>query len=210
MTTRYRTLAAAAAAAVVLAGCGSSGGDDDDPAPPRPTTTRSGIPDPPDAAEASPLPPGASGTPRGGIPAPDDVDERDATAVSRAAVTVLFTYDTRMDTSSNDAGRRLADAGWCTDAYANQLREATSRSAPGAQWATWSRHRAYTKATARSADEAGKPEDSPTAAYRQWNVTVTPHGRDGWKGRAEMTTAYVELTRTAPRTPWRVNTITLR
>ncbi|MFJ8166500.1 hypothetical protein ACIRBY_37050 [Streptomyces sp. NPDC096136] len=153
------------------------------------------------------LSPGAQGQPQGGIPSPANVDQSDASAVSRGALTALHTYDTTLDTSRNDAGRRTAAAGWCTEAYASQLNEAASHAVPGAVWAEWAQHKAYTKVTLQQTEDAGRPLDSLTTAYRQWTVTVTPTGRDGWSGPPEVRTVYAELTRATPAQPWRLNSI---
>ncbi|WP_406517560.1 hypothetical protein [Streptomyces sp. NBC_00134] len=209
-TTSRRRMAvgvAAAATALVLSGCSAFGDGGSDDAPPKKPAS-SVAPDP--SGEAEPLPPGKSGEPHGGIPSPADVDQTDATAVSEAALTGMFTYDTAIDTSRNDAGRRIAAAGWCTATYAAELKEAATRSAPGTGWTLWDRHQAYTTATLQQTEEAGKPADTDTDALRQWTITITPTGRDGWKGAAESRTAYVELIRPAAGKPWRLNAVTVQ
>lgn len=216
MTHPLRPPAAAAvlAAAVLLTGC--SLGDDDQAPPPEPTTASpapSGAgpyEEPADPTPAQTLPKGENGTPRGGIPHPDNVDEHDAGAVSKGALTAMFTYDTTLDEGRNDAGRRVAEAGWTTEKYAQQLRDAAARSAPGADWTTWAEHRAYTTVKLTAADEAGRPADTPTTAYRQWNVTVTPRSRDDWKGQAEAFTVFAELQRANPQAPWELAAISIQ
>lgn len=215
--TRPRRLAAAACAATlaaVLVGCGAFGEGSQDPAPPKqtePAPSGTGpYPDPATPSEAAPLPSGKGGEPKGGIPSPADVDESDATAVSRAALTALTTYDTAIDASRNDAGARVAEAGWCTAVYAAELRSAVSRSAPGATWATWVQHKAYTRPKLTQTKDAGQPADSDTTAYRQWTITLTPTGRDGWTGPPETSYAFVELTRADQSKPWRLNTVTVQ
>ncbi|WP_330346623.1 hypothetical protein OG858_47340 (plasmid) [Streptomyces europaeiscabiei] len=209
-----RAAAAAALAAVLATGCGAFGGDDSgsDAAPPKePTPSGTGpYPLPRDATEAAPLPTGATGQPKGGIPSPADVDSSDATAVSKAALTALTTSDTAIDTSRNDAGRRTAEAGWCTTSYAEQLRAAVSRSQPGTDWTTWAEHKAYTRPRLTLTEEAGRPNDTPSTAYRQWTITLTPTGRDGWKGREEVHVAFAELTRATASKPWRLNAVTFQ
>ncbi|MEU1121954.1 MULTISPECIES: hypothetical protein [unclassified Streptomyces] len=197
-------VAASLAVGLLASGCGllSDDGAAEDPAPPRPRPSVSS-----DAPE--PLPPGRTGKPHGGIASPDAVDQKDATAVSRAALTLMSSYDTTLDTSRNDAGRRMAEAGWCTDDYARELRHADSFSGPGAAWSEWAKHRAYTVPKLRAIREAGQPEDTPTEAYRQWIVTLTPTGRDKWKGKPEVSTAFVYLTRTTAGDPWRLAAVTI-
>ncbi|GAA2110938.1 hypothetical protein GCM10009802_08330 [Streptomyces synnematoformans] len=214
MTQRPPAAAAVLAVAVLLTGCSLA---DDDQAPEPEPTTASPAPsgagpyeEPADPTPAQTLPKGEDGTPHGGIPHPDDVDEHDASAVSEGALTAMFTYDTTIDASRNDAGRRAAEAGWCTEEYARQLRAAAARSAPGADWATWAEHRAYTTVKLTAADEAGRPADTPTTAYRQWNITVTPHGRNDWKGQPQHSTVFAELQRADPDAPWRLAAISIQ
>lgn len=205
MTRRHATAAVACLVAGILAsGCGVFSDDSpDDPAPPKPAS--------PTAASGAPktLPPGRTGTPHGGIQSPRSVDQDDPTAVSRAALTVMFRYDTTMDTSRNDAARRAAEAGWCTPEYAAELRDAAAFSGPGAEWATWAQHRAYAVPKLTAVREAGQPTDTDTDAYRQWVVSITPTGRDKWKGKPEVSTAFVHLTRPATGKPWRLAAVTI-
>jgi len=191
------------------AGCGlgRDGSSDDSAQKPastvRPSAGTSASEEPPARPSGSP------GIPHGGIPKPGDVDEQSPDAVAKGALTAYFTYDTTLDTSRNDGGRRMADSGWCTDTYAQELRSAAARSAPGATWDEWSRHRAYTTVKPAPADEAGKPDDTATAAYRTLAVTITPHGRDGWTGTPEVDVAYVEMSRSAPDKGWRLSEVTM-
>lgn len=206
MITRQRAVAVAAAVLLSLtaAGCGlgDDGGTDDGAAAKPPPASAASPSDEPPA-----LPSGSPGIPEGGIVEPGDVDGQDSDAVGQGALRVYYTYDTALDTSRNDAGRRMADAGWCTGTYAQALREAASRSAPGASWTEWARHRAYTTVSMVPSNEAGKPADTPTSAYRTYAVTLTPIGRDGWRGTPEFHVAYVELSRTAPNQDWRINEV---
>lgn len=217
-TATRRAAAAATAAtltAVLLSGCGMFQ-DDEKPAKPAatpstPAPTGNGpYPEPSNPQAGSPQPTGEAGEPKGGIPSPGDVDRTDATAVSKAALTALSTYDTAIDRSRNDAGRRVAAAGWCTAPYAAQLKAAANQAAPGGSWSTWTQHKAYTKATLQETAEAGRPQDTATTAYRQWTITVTPHGRDGWIGPAETSAAFVELTRAAAGQPWHLNSVSVQ
>jgi hypothetical protein len=212
-TGRALTAVALLVAAALLSGCGLLHGDDTKPASstsaPAPSGTGS-YPEPATPTAAESIAPGRSGAPKGGIPSPGDVDQKNATAVSRGALTAMFTYDTTLDTSPHDASVRTAQAGWCTPKFADQLRQATPRAAPGAEWTTWHHHRAYTRVKLTRADEAGRPADTATTAYRQWTVTITPHGRDSWTGTPTDTTAFVELTRPVAAKPWRVSAVSIQ
>lgn len=196
-------------AAAVLCGCANP---PDDPAPPdRPAASGTGPWSAPSSAgPADPLPSASVRPPRGGIPVPDDVDQDDAGAVARGALTALHTYDTALDTSRHQAALRTADAGWCTRTYAAQLRKAAPHSAPGAAWTTWATHKAVVRPRLTPADEAGKPGDTDRLAYRQWIVTLTPRGTDGWTGPAEDLLVAATLARTSTAAPWRLDALTVQ
>ena len=214
-STRDATAVTATLLALVLTlgGCGSGGsGGEQDLAdrPSAPAATGTGpYPTPADPREAAPLPAGAKGTPKGGVTRPADVDQRDADAFGWAALKVMWTFDTAIDSGPQDAGVRAADAGWLTKAYAARLRAHRPRSVPGAQWREWAGHRAYTVVTLRKAEDAAKPGDTGTEAWRQWTVTATPFGRDGWAGEATTVVTFVHLTRTAADGTWRVSDVTV-
>jgi hypothetical protein len=196
---------------LTAAGCGS-GGEQDAAVPPSASaaTGTGSYPTPASPGEAAPLPTGSEGTPpEGDVPRPADVDRRNADAVGRGALTVMWTYDATVDSGPHDAGLRAADAGWLTKAYAARLRTHRSRSAPGAQWREWADHRAHTVVTLRKTEDAAKPADTGTEAWRQWTVTATPSGRDGWQGEPTTVVAYVRLTRTAADETWRVADVTV-
>ncbi|MFI6662840.1 hypothetical protein ACIBL8_45955 [Streptomyces sp. NPDC050523] len=156
------------------------------------------------------MPTGSKGTPQGNVPKPDDVDRKDADAVSKGVLTVMWTLDTAIDSGMYDATVRAADAGWLTAEYASQVREHRPRSAPGAQWQEWAGHRVHTSVALERTEEAGRPADTGTEALRQWTVTVTPHGRDRWTGEPLTVVAYVRLTRAAADQAWRIADVTVQ
>jgi hypothetical protein len=135
---------------------------------------------------------------------PGDVDQTDATAMSRGALTALWSFDAGVDSRPHDAGVRAANEGWMTAQYAALLRAEQPQSVTGASWGEWVRHRARTDVTLTPAEDAAKPADTGTEAWRQWEVTATPHGRDGWVGVPTTVVAYVHLTRAAAGAAWRV------
>jgi hypothetical protein len=155
--------------------------------------------------EASPLPTGKNKPPKGGLPDPDKV-ENTADAVGRAGLTAMWTIDTKNDVTQHDATLRATP--YMTPKYAKQVRKTPQRAAPGAEWSEWTDHRAYTTAKLHAADEAGAPKGTRNSAYRTWNVTVTPHGRDRWKGKATTTTAFVHLVRRDGK--WKIDTVQIR
>ncbi|UNS99446.1 hypothetical protein MMF93_25565 [Streptomyces tubbatahanensis] len=217
--------------ALTAAGCGLSGGDGDGGdngggkqrahaagSSPAPDPTGSGTSSAPASPDAHTPPPSPSesetalrgGTPKGDVPKPGDVDQTDADAVGKGTLTAMWTFDTTVDQGPQDAGTRTADAGWLTPSYARQLSEHRPRSAPGAQWATWKRHRAYTTVELAKTEDAAKPDDTDTVAWRQWTLTTTPHGRDGWTQKPTAAAAFVHLVRKKADAEWHVADVTVR
>lgn len=191
--------------AAMFGGCGligspaeSSNAADDTPESSAPATT---FTDDSTLPPAQPLPRGTA-TPTLPLPKPADVPQTDAGKVSSAALTVVYTYDTTTDTTTQDAVLRAEP--WLTPEYAAIQREHLSVAAPGLQWATWREHRAYTVPTLEPGTEEA-PSDTATAAYRQWLVTYKPVGRDGWQGDPVTVVAYVALSRAKASDPWRVS-----
>ncbi|WP_413807652.1 hypothetical protein [Streptomyces sp. OE57] len=214
-----RGITAAAATVLTLtlaaSGCGSdiSGEGRARSSTPSPAATGTGpYPTPSASRTAAPESPSPrpTGTPRGGTPRPGDVEQTDADAVSRGALTALWTFDTAVDRGPHDAELRAVDAGWLTKAYADRLRSRQPQSVPGAQWQEWVRHRAYGTVELEQAEEAAKPTDTGTEAWRQWTVITTPSGRDQWTGQPVPVAAYVHLTRAAAGTAWRVADVIVR
>ncbi|WP_335983171.1 hypothetical protein [Streptomyces sp. CA2R106] len=210
MTTTNRAaragLAAAAAVAALslaLAACGTSPPSPDDPANPGssapPTTTEPNTP-------AEVYPTGTPGTPRGSSPA--HFDQHDADGVARATLAVMYASDTRIDTGPHDAIVRATR--YMTTKYSAELKGAPPHAAPGARWQQWTDHHAYTTATVTAADDAGRPADTPTAAYRQYTVSAVAHGDDGYTNTQQVGTAFVELTRATAGDVWRVAAVQIR
>jgi len=56
-----------------------------------------------------------------------------------------------------------------------------------------------------AAPESGGPVNTPLAAYVDDVATVTPLGRDGWSGPAEMWVEFVTLTRPSTSPGWLVS-----
>jgi hypothetical protein len=126
----------------------------------------------------------------------------DATAVAVAVVAVTNRHDTAIDHSPSDAQRRARP--WLAPVLAAQLAGGPA-AAPGAEWNTWAKHRAYTTTTVSDATESGAPPDTATQADRTIAVTVQPVGRDHWRGTAQRYAVFVTLARTSAAAPWRVS-----
>lgn len=134
-----------------------------------------------------------------GLPDPHHIDQKDATAVSKAALTIMHTVDSTVDEGLRDA--RLRAARYLTDDYAATIEAEPVQFVP----AEWRRHRVHLAVRLRLLErERGAPPDGPTDAYRQWQVTTTPKGRDGWRGEPHTMLAYVALTRSSARGSWRI------
>jgi hypothetical protein len=157
----------------------------------------------PTVSEASPSP---SRSPRipGGLPDPDQIDRKNATAVSRAALTVMYSVDSAVDAGLRDA--KLRAATYLTSAYAAEIKQEPVQYVPD----EWRRHRAYLAVRLRQLRrEAGAPSDGPTTAYRQWQLTTVPKGRDGWHGHRSEYVVFMSLVRSSKRDPWRISGATV-
>ncbi|NUU19910.1 MAG: hypothetical protein HOV68_00080 [Streptomycetaceae bacterium] len=194
--------------AAMFGGCGLIGKSDrDDKAGDAAASSSSAAPAAPTSVPpAQPIPRGTA-TPTLPLPRMDKVQQSDATQVSGAALTVLFTYDTTTDTTSQDAALRAEP--WMTAEYAAAQRDAVVVAAPGAQWSMWAAHQAYTVPALEPGREAA-PEDSATEAFRQWIVRYTPAGRDGWQGQPTTAVVFVTLSRGTANDPWRVSDLLVR
>ncbi|WP_267717164.1 hypothetical protein [Streptomyces sp. CoH17] len=213
LTKRGAAAAAATALAVALtaSGCTSgSGAVTRGPSSPPAVTGSGPYPTPSDAIEAVPLPESLQATPQGNASPPDAIDHSDADAVGRGVLTMMWTFDTTSDAAPFNASVRAAGTGWLTEAYASLLRAHRSRAVPGAQWQEWASHQARTTVTLHKAEDAAKPADTATEAWRQWVVTATPHGRDRWTGEPVTALAYVRLTREDTGAAWRVDEVLTR
>lgn len=197
---RLRQLPTAIALLLALVGCGttprSSSSAPAGSAPGAVARSISGTPSIP----AQAYPSGCPGVPRATRPA--TVDKRDPDAVARAALTAMYTSDTRIDTSPHDATVRATR--YMIPAYAAELINATPHAAPGARWQDWADHHAYTTVTIVLAADAGRPPDTPTTGYRRYALSVTARGDSGYVDTEGTVTAFVTLTRTATDRLWQV------
>jgi len=216
MTRTTRTTALATAAAVLaLAGCASNAttvqpGQSATQAPgtalPNPLQPTAATPS--GAPTAAPYPTGSSGSPRATLPDPTQVNGQNADAVAEAALTVMYSMDTRIDTTPRNAVLRAVP--YLTKAYATELAGSQVYAAPGAAWNDWAAHGAYTTATITPAPDSGAPTDTATTAYRSYTVTTTAHGTDSYMDTDQVGTAFVELTRSGWSSPWRVALVQIR
>jgi hypothetical protein len=187
-------------AVALVAGC--SGGERAQPdGPPSNPGAESIIPT---ISVATPSP---SRSPRipGGLPDPRRVDQKDATAVSKAALTVMYTVDSTVDVGLRDA--KLRAERYLTPGYTGKIKAEPRQYVPE----EWRQHRAYLAVRLKPlVREEGAPSDGPTAAYRQWEMSATPTGRDGWHDTRSKSVVYMVLGRSSERAPWRISDVLLR
>lgn len=177
----------AAGATACLAGCSST------TPPPHTALTVS----PPPSARSPAAVPHPAFWPKG-VPDPATVDGSDPTAVSRSALTIMWTINYGADHhGQHDAQLRALPL--LTPAYAAHVRTAPpGRPPPDA----WIRDHARTRLQLRPGEEE-RPADSATTAYRQWLLTITTLDGAGHRITRAHITAYLILTR-SPNQPWRV------
>jgi hypothetical protein len=140
------------------------------------------------------------------LPTAASVSYADPTAVSRAAVIIQWTMDTVTDASQYQA--ELRSAPFLAPGYLAQLRANPPVAAPGYQWDQWAAHHAYTTVSL-VAEPDEQPPDTVTTAYRQWGITVTPHGTGGWTGAPQAATVFVQLSRAGSGQPWLVSAVSV-
>jgi hypothetical protein len=101
---------------------------------------------------------------------------------------------------------RLRAVGYLTSAYATVVEAEPEQYVPE----EWRRHRAYLAVRLRPlVRETGAPSDRRTAAYRQWEMTTVPTGRDRWRGSSSTSVVYMALVRPSGQAPWRVSEVTV-
>lgn len=156
----------------------------------------------PTAAISSPAPATTSSAVPRGLPDLSRLDQSDATAVSKAALTLMWTVDSAIDHGQQDAYQRATPL--LDSVYKAVIADEGGGGIPG----QWSRHRAYAKVRlTRQIVQGDVPADTPKLAHRQWRIDVTPTGRDGWKDAPVHATAFVTLRRDGPDDPWRVSAV---
>jgi hypothetical protein len=152
---------------------------------------------------AAPVPAASMPVP---LPSAGSVNYADPTEVSRAAVIIQWTMDTVTDSSQYQA--ELRSAAFLAPSYLTQLKANPPVAASGYQWDQWAAHRAYTTVSL-VAEHDDPPADTATTAYRQWGITVTPHGSEGWTGAPLEATVFVLLSRAGPGQRWLVSAVSV-
>jgi len=131
------------------------------------------------------------------------VDWSSAQDVAAAMLTALWTVDTTQDRSLYAAQVRASI--YFSHAYGAELRDLQPGAPPDGTWTLWASQRVATTVAITPAPESGAPVDSPAAAYVEDVATVTPVGRDGWHGAAQVWVEFVTLSRGPGTTGWLVS-----
>jgi hypothetical protein len=193
----FRAALCAVLAAAPVAGCGGGERGQPDVRPSNPGAV-SVIP------TFSPGTPSPSRSPRipGGLPDLREIDQKDATAVSKAILTTMYSADSTVDAGLRDA--KLRATSHLTPEYAAKIKAEPRQYIPE----EWRQRRVYLAVRLTPLPlERGAPSDGPTAAYRQWAMTTTPIGRDGWRGDPKKSVIYVALNRSSERALWRISDV---
>jgi len=149
------------------------------------------------------VPTGRTGSPAGGLPPASTLTNPDPNVAAGAGLTAYYRTDTALDLGPADTHRRALP--WTTGQLAAGIRGDQPVTGPGAAWTALAAHHGYTTVTVTRAYDDGAPTDTRTAVYRQFTVTTTPRGRDGWIGALVNHTDFLTLTRT--RNGWRITAL---
>jgi hypothetical protein len=196
-------LVAAATAVILLAGCGTSTSKVVAASPPSATTSASGLTAAPTATTAPPAASTSSTTT--GAASYRQVNRAEPTAVAEALLTATFMSNTTTDTRPQDAVNRSLI--WYTATEAETIRSEEPTGPAGAEWTLWAAHHVVTSVAIAINHDSGAPADTATVAYRQFAVTVTPHGSNGWTTSPDIYECFIVLTRPAPHGVWQVSSL---
>jgi hypothetical protein len=146
--------------------------------PPRPDNIAGPAP-----APTAPAPPATAG--------PDEV--------AQAGLRIMFTWYTGHDTGPASATRRAL--AYLAPPMSTDVIAAPPAASPGAQWDQWAGHHAVLIPTiTRGGDDT--PPTTTQRAYRQYLITQTVTGADGWTAPPQRITAFVTLAHSS--TGWRI------
>jgi len=126
----------------------------------------------------------------------------DPSDVAREALKIIWAIDTRRDELPLDAALRAWS--YLTPAC---MRDLVGTSYQAMDFTEWAEHGVVTKASVTD-DSLGHWTYTPTSALREWKVTVTPLGRDGWQGEKIRMSVTTKLVRLEMNDAWRVDEIT--
>lgn len=213
-TKRTRAAIAACGLAVLLAGCNASKSPDTEVgnhATSASSSSAAASPTPaagplsPDADLRTPIASGKAGRPRG-LPASvttSGASRKDATTVAQNFVYLIASWDTAIDNSPADAGRRaipLVDAD-----LAHGLAVAPKANV-GVTWTRLAAHHGWTTVVEQLGGLGPQPADTDTTGVRAVTATMTGHGTSGWNSSiGTPQTLLITLSRTRPGAAWTVD-----
>lgn len=199
-------LAAAVATVVVgLAGCGTTTSKVVAANLPVATTAPSGLSTATTATTAPPTTAASTSSTTRVAAIYGQVNRSDPTAVADALLTATFTSNTTTDTSPQDAVNRSLI--WYTAAEAAKIRSEEPTGPAGAEWTLWAAHHVVTSVAVAVNHDSGAPADTTVEAYRQFAVTVTPQGSNGWTTPPDEYQCFIVLTRPAAHGAWQVSSL---
>lgn len=192
---RFSTIVVAGA--LVLAGCSDQGQERE----PEQSTTASSptAPAGPSRTPAPPstVPPGKAGAPRGGVV--KGVLLQNASSVANAYAVTVYTQDTRLDASPNDAARRAR--GWMTP----DLARSYATGLPGSGGEPWRQLAAAGGYTKVSATEVDARQENGLRVGRDVLVTVNRLRGNGQPlGPPDTVLVSMVLVRDSQTAPWQV------
>ena len=213
-TKRTRATIAACGLAVLLAGCNASTSPDaagrhDGTSPS--TSPAAAPPTPPagplspDADPRTPITSGKTGRPRG---LPADVtttgaSRKNATTVAQNFVYLIDNWDTAIDNSPADAGRRAIPL--VTADLGHGLAVAPKANV-GEAWTQLAVHHGWTTVVEQLGGLGPQPADTDTTGVRAVTATMTGHGTAGWtSSTGSSQTLLITLSRSKPGTAWTVD-----
>ena len=116
---------------------------------------------------------------------------QEADSVALYSIRAVEASDTAVDSSPTDTFRRAA--AWLAPSLSATVSQRARTADQDATWSTWVRHRAYLVVRASLAMD-DHPPDTTKTARRQVYATITPIGRDGWRGVPHTEVLFVTLT----------------
>lgn len=113
----------------------------------------------------------------------------------------MWSYDARTDARDGQRAAYLRASGYFTPEFTARVR---TQMRPAPLPPEVLAHHAYSRTVVEMAEHDDAEPDTVRSAARAWKVTVTPIGRDRWRGIPVTVYVYVTLARPGPLRPWRI------
>lgn len=153
--------------------------------------------------ESGPYPGPRPDTVPGLQPVPDSpplVASASPDQVAKVGLEVMFQSYCDRDTGPHAAARRAL--AYLAPPMSTDVLAAPPVASAGAKWDLWMRHRAVLTSQVTPGNDP-TPPDTANRVYRQYQVTQTVRGENGWSAPDETTTVFVTLVRTPEG--WRIS-----